>query len=414
MFCSASIIDGIEAVMDFCRENRSAETTTYYQRACDLIVQQYEESSLSEYDPCFHEILLNASRERILGHDASTATWFERYMFRTLSMLKDFHSGNPFKSAYLIDGRFKHRLLPLYESWAEMFRSSLVQKPLTVPVIYSIARDFFYYLQEQSVQDFSELTHDTFYSFLMFEYKDHSGSMGNVIYVTRLIADFIRNKGYYNVPEELMPFSLPPSRRRVLPALTYEDAESIFNAIDLNTASGKRDFAMLMLAFHTGLRSIDIANLLLTDINWTELTIQLVQHKTVAGISLPLDSGVAATIADYILNARPKTDSAYVFVTESKPYRKLCDKSSVSNVFNKYVRLSGIVKVPYDGKTFHAIRRSMGAWLLKTGARPELISQILGHQDKTVLRRYLPIEQESLIICALDFSGIPVKSEVYV
>ena len=170
---------------------------------------------------------------------------------------------------------------------------------------------------------------------------------------------------------------------------------------------------MLMLATCTGLRSIDIANLRLLDINWAALTIYLVQHKTSAGLALPLDAGVAAAVADYILNARPEVETPYVFLTECKPYRKLSDKSSVSNVFNKYARLSGIDKKPLDGKSFHAIRRTVGSWLLKSGTNPEMISQILGHQDKTVLKRYLPIEQESMRICALGFSGIPLRSEVY-
>jgi integrase len=132
------------------------------------------------------------------------------------------------------------------------------------------------------------------------------------------------------------------------------------------------------------------------------------------GLALPLETGVAAAVADYILHARPDVDSPYIFMTECKPYRKLSDRSSVANIFNKYVKLSGIDKKPFDGKSFHAIRRTVGSWLLRSGAHPEMISQILGHQDKDVLKRYLPIEQESMRICALDFSIIPVRSEVYI
>ena len=407
------INDCIDGVMDFCRKNRSPKTISCYQTACDFISHAYEKHSITAYDRHLHEELLQASRSRLLDGN-SLSKRFDRYLFRVLSMIQDYYSETPFREKYFVTGRFKHSLSPVFETMAEKFRSSLKQKPQTIPVLYSIARDFFYYLQGLGIDDFSKITQETIYGFLMEEYKDHCGCMVNVCYVIRLLIDFLQAQGYENIPSGLMAFSIPPTRRRVLPALEAGDIESIISSIDRSTVSGKRNYAILMLAASTGLRSIDIANLCLQDINWEALTICLIQHKTSAGLSLPLDAGVAAAIADYILNARPDVESPFVFMTECRPYRKLSDKSSVSNVFNKYVKLSGIDKKPFDGKSFHAIRRTMGSWLLKSGASPEMISQILGHQDKTVLKRYLPVEQESMRICALDFSGISLKSEVYV
>ncbi|MDR3600882.1 MAG: tyrosine-type recombinase/integrase [Desulfosporosinus sp.] len=168
-----------------------------------------------------------------------------------------------------------------------------------------------------------------------------------------------------------------------------------------------------MLASVTGIRAIDIANLKLRDINWKEMTVYFIQCKTGFGVSLPMESVAAEAVADYILNGRPDVAIPYVFLTVDPPFRKLNDKSSVANVLNKYVKLENIEKRPRDGKTFHAFRRNMGIWLLNSGAEPELISQVLGHQSKDVLKRYLPLDTSKLEICALNFDGIPVKSEVY-
>lgn len=402
-----------DAVMEFCRQNRSLYSTGKYQDACDYVARAYEEHSLSEYDQHFHETLIQESRRRLL-ENSPEPKWFDRYVFRVLSMAQDYYSGNPFREKYFVTGRFKLALSPFFEAKAEEFRSSLKQKPLTIPVIYSIARDFFFYLQTEGLNDFSGITQETIYGFLMEEHKGHSGCMGNVCYVIRLLIDFLREQGYQSIPSELMPFSLPPSRKKVLPALDGRDIKRIIDSIDRNTVGGKRNYAILMLATCTGLRSIDIANLCLGDIDWPALSVRLVQHKTSAGLALPLNPGVALAVADYILHARPDVGVPYVFITECRPYRKLSDKSSVANVFNKYVKLSGIDKKPFDGKSFHAIRRTVGSWLLKSGSSPELISQILGHQDRTVLKRYLPIEQESMSVCALGFQGIPLRSEVYV
>jgi len=211
----------------------------------------------------------------------------------------------------------------------------------------------------------------------------------------------------------LLPFALPPSRKKVLPPFRTAELKKILNQPDRATTTGKRNYAILMLASVTGLRAIDIVNLKLTDIHWSELTIQIVQHKTRFGLSLPLDQEAAVALADYIIHGRPDTDIPYIFLSKTMPYRKLDDKSGAANVFNKCAKQSGVPKNPHDGKTFHAFRRTMGSWLLNSESDPEMISQILGHHSKKVLTRYLHFDTASLRICAIGFDDIPVRSKVY-
>lgn len=64
---------------------------------------------------------------------------------------------------------------------------------------------------------------------------------------------------------------------------------------------------MLMLAVKTGLRTIDISRLYLSDIRWEQGEIRIVQQKTMQPLSLPLDSSVMDAVADYILNGRQQT-----------------------------------------------------------------------------------------------------------
>ena len=261
--------------------------------------------------------------------------------------------------------------------------------------------------------DLNNICHETIYAFMKEEFQNHQGSTANVTYVLRQICKFLHQRGFLYVPTEIIPFKLPPSRRKVYPAFKTEDMKSILSKPDTETIMGKRDFAVLILASVTGMRAIDIANLKLSDIQWMDMSIHFIQHKTGNGVTLPLDSRAALAVSDYILHGRPDSDCQNVFLTQAKPYKKLSDKSSISNILIKYIRLSGIVKKPHDGKSFHAFRRSMGSWLLETSTSPELISQILGHQSKDVLKRYLPLTPSKLRICALSFEGIQVQSEVY-
>ena len=246
-----------------------------------------------------------------------------------------------------------------------------------------------------------------------YEYPTHTGCMNNVLYTTRIICDYLRQKGYKTTPKEVLSFALPPSRKKILPAFSYNDLQLILNSPDTSHANGKRDYAILLLASVTGMRAIDIANLKLDDINWSDRTITFIQHKTGYEQALPLDKSAVSAIVDYLLNGRPKSKSLFVFLTAMPPYHKLSDKSSIANVLNKHMYSSGIDKSANDGKSFHAFRRSMGAWLLSSNINPEMISQILGHHSRDVLKNYLPIEVTALKVCSLDLAQIPVKSEVY-
>lgn len=406
------ITNGIDAVMKFCNDFRSQETVRCYTNACEFIQKYYHQQQQVNYNADInnqirHGLHLEISDNHTFKYNR------ERYIFRVLGMLDDYYRDLPIRDKYPVVSRYKHHLDPFYQAIAEDFKDNLTAKKNTVPILYSIARDFFHYLQQLKISDLSDIDHETIYDFLMQEYKDHRGCMNNVMYVMRLICEYLRNKGFRNMPAELLPFALAPSRKRILPSFNRTDMENILSSPDTEKPAGKRDLAILMLASVTGIRAIDIANLKLTDINWREMTIHFVQHKTGYGLSLPFESSAAAVVADYILNGRPDSESPYVFLTESAPYRKLNDKSSVSNVLNKYVKMSGVEKKAHDGKSFHALRRNMGVWLLNTSSSPEIISQILGHRDKDVIKRYLPLDASKLSICALGFDAIPVQSEVY-
>lgn len=73
------------------------------------------------------------------------------------------------------------------------------------------------------------------------------------------------------------------------------------------------------------------------------------------------------------------------------PCHRISQYGSPSNIVAKHIRESGVRKEFHNGKSFHAFRRSMGAWLLDSESEPEMISQILGHHSQDVLKVYPPL-----------------------
>jgi len=243
-----TITEGITAIIEYCHEFRTDDTTREYEKACNTIQTYYEKTGQTYYNAGIN----NEIREHFYGEPKSNAILGcqnHHYLFRTLGMLDDYYNGYPFRDKYPFISRYKHQLQPVYQQLAEEFKESLTVRKNTVPVIYSIARDFFYYVEQLGLSDMNSIRHETFYKFMVQEYQDHKGCMNNVIYTLRLICVFLKEKGFHKMPEDLLPFSLPASRKKVYPAFNTNDMKNILSQPDKSTPSGKRDYAVLILNF---------------------------------------------------------------------------------------------------------------------------------------------------------------------
>ncbi|MDR3600881.1 MAG: hypothetical protein P4L49_10440 [Desulfosporosinus sp.] len=223
-----SITAGINTIMDFCNEFRSKETAGYYAGACEFILTVYQQLNQETYDAGLNTQICRDIQKELFSSGYNSY----RYIFRVLGMLDDYYSGHPFRNKYMLNNRYKHQLNSIYQQWADELKSSLTVKSTTIPVMYSIIRDFFYYLQQNGITELDCVQHEFLYTFLMHEYTDHHASMGNVMYVLRHICTYLRKKGLNNFPTELLPFSLPLSRRKVLPAFEQTDMENILSTPD--------------------------------------------------------------------------------------------------------------------------------------------------------------------------------------
>lgn len=154
----------------------------------------------------------------------------------------------------------------------------------------SIARDFFYFLQELWMEDFRHLNDTTVIEFIVSCHEYRPASMNNVCCAVRKIIGFLCAHGC-TVPVETASYKAAPSRREIHPALESKELEDILAVPDRSTPVGKRDYAVLLLASFTGLRAIDIANLRFDNYEPKQGTIHLNQHKTGNPIGLPIPAG---------------------------------------------------------------------------------------------------------------------------
>ena len=106
----------------------------------------------------------------------------------------------------------------------------------------------------------------------------------------------------------------PVYRGETLPrVLPWESVRALLAGVDRSATTGRRDYAMLLLAATYGLRSSEVAGLRLDDFRWRSGEIRIRRPKTRDSSVLPLTDEVGAAIVDYLRNARPSSVHRSVF-----------------------------------------------------------------------------------------------------
>lgn len=391
--------------------DRPYDLAKTYLQAYRSLAAFYLSEGQETYDPA-----INAKYREYIDQQVEGGFFSERRgrLHRRLTfMLDDFYSGRPIQAIYSSGKRHKYKLDESSEQWVEKFKNSLTLSASVIPTACTIARSFFYYIQQNKLLDNKVITEELIIGFLKFKSTENSSSMDSVLYFLRKLLLFLKDNGFDVVGLSIASYKAAATRRKVFPAFENSDIELLLNIPDRSTAVGKRDYAILLLASFTGIRAIDVANLTFENIRRAEGSIVFVQHKTGHMNALPVSQAVICALDDYIENGRPESPLPYVFLTMVRPYRKLNDHSSIKSIFDRYIRADGMEKTAWDGKSFHAFRRTVGKWLLESSADAQMISQILGQRNREVLKRYLPLAPDILRECSLDFTYAPLRSEVY-
>lgn len=178
-----------------------------------------------------------------------------------------------------------------------------------------------------------------------------------------------------------------------------EEIRRVEDAVDKNTAVGKRDYAMLLLATRLGMRSGDIVLLCIDNIDFRNKNITFVQQKNGKELQLPLLPEVEAALSDYLSNARPEVSENRIFLRCNAPFQPVTT-SVLRYVTTKYFKAAGIDTA---GKKHgpHSFRASLATSMANDGVPYETIRKILGHTDPNAIKHYARLDVERLRACAI-------------
>jgi len=272
--------------------------------------------------------------------------------------------------------------------------------------IQNIVRRFLQSLTSLGIDDISQVKAEHVQMFLKDIFKTRSKSMDDVMGALRKLDRYLIGSGSPGLPYAGLLMAPRARDRKIYPCMPSEDLDMVIRSIDRSTPVGKRDYAILLLAAGSGIRTGDIAKIKLSDVDWRKREFRIIQGKTQVPNSLPLEKGVCAALADYILNGRPESKSPYIFLRCLAPFQGLSDGVSVSCILRRRMKAAGVSHTLGDGKTMHGIRRMLGTQMIIEGVPITTVAQILGHTDTGASRPYISLDIEGLRECALGFDSI--------
>lgn len=205
-------------------------------------------------------------------------------------------------------------------------------------------------------------------------------------------------------------FCIKCHRAEKLPSVyNTEEIRKMDASIEKSSPTGKRNYAIFLLASRLGLRASEIRLLEFHNLNWDQNVINLEQSKTRKRVELPLLSIIGEAIIDYIRNGRPNSDSKTLFLTANAPYTPI-SIPGLSSIVSNIIYKAGIdTKDRHHGS--HCLRHSLATRMLEQGTTLPLISDALGHSDSQTTMIYLSVDINGLLRCSLDVP--PVTDRFY-
>jgi integrase/recombinase XerD len=195
------------------------------------------------------------------------------------------------------------------------------------------------------------------------------------------------------VDTDLSAAALPVSgrRRSLLPqGITATQSKALLRACDRRRASGRRDYAVIVLILRLGLRASEVARLRLDDLDWRagELTVHG-KGGRVDQLPLPVDVGEA--IVSYLRRGRPRgTTEREVFLGVRPPHVALA-RGGVTAIVASAARRAGLGVV-----RAHRLRHTAATDMLRAGAPLAEIGQVLRHRSPGSTAAYARVDVERL------------------
>lgn len=191
----------------------------------------------------------------------------------------------------------------------------------------------------------------------------------------------------YN-PAELLAL---PKGEKPLPVQVFSEQETrqVLQSLDTGTPLGLRNRAILELFWSTGIRRMELANLLLHDVDIGRGVVNVRQGKGKKDRVVPVGHRARVWLERYLKEVRPRlsarADSGHLFLTQKGTGLK---RGTLTMIGGKTIREQARMQ---KGGACHIFRHSMATQMLDNGADTRYIQALLGHEKLETTQLYTKV-----------------------
>jgi len=152
-----------------------------------------------------------------------------------------------------------------------------------------------------------------------------------------------------------------------------------------------RDLAIVSLMLFCGLRSREVLNIIIKNMNLTQKDVR-VRGKGNKYRVLPIASYAQSTIRSYLTLERPETDHDILFVNlKGKTRGRPMTPQGLRGIFRYHRKCSGI-----ENANAHRFRHTFASDMVMSGVSLPVLMRLMGHSDIQMTMRYVNLSAEDV------------------
>jgi len=186
-----------------------------------------------------------------------------------------------------------------------------------------------------------------------------------------------------------------PRKRERLPQgiMSLREVKRLLKQPDVKDRLGLRNKAIMEVLYACGLRSQELRNLKLNDIDLKERILRIIGGKGEKDRIVPLGKTASKYLEEYLHKSRPTLIKGQEEQTVFMGYKKSpLARNTVSEIVGYYVKKAKLKK----HVTPHSLRHTCATHMLKNRASLRHIQVLLGHKSLETTQKYTQVEISDL------------------
>ena len=296
-----------------------------------------------------------------------------------------------------------------FEKYLNYFKDDLTVRNFSERTVFSYAHEikkFLSFIEEKysRITSISQITKDTTADFVNYLtcFKDRKGnSLSSKTIKIKIIS--LRNFFKYLLKHDYVlnnPMTLIelPREERELPRgiLSEEEVKEILTKIKTNTPIGLRNKAIIELFYSCGIRTSELSDLKINDIDLKEHVAIIVKGKGNKTRVVPIGMHACLYIEQYLQTARKfmlkgkLKDKGYLFLNERG---QKFNRDTLNKCVMRQVMKNNRINKKVSCYTF---RHSLATHLVKNKVDIRYVGQLLGHESLRTTQKYVHLEISDL------------------